>query len=110
MLGFDMLGNYEERKVAKFKEGGVMVSTVRVTDGDSPFETAVEHPNYNDGKMIIVERYDDIEAAKAGHARWQEKMTSKPLPDHLVDCCNSAVSQLKKAVGCPMVFLGGEHK
>ena len=95
LFGFGNMGSYESRKVGRWEEeDGRMVSTAEVTDGDHPFETAFEHPDYNDGKMVIVEAYDSRSAAEEGHERWMAIMTEGPLPDSLVDCQNSGISQL----------------
>lgn len=89
-------GNYADRKVDQWisDDNKRMVSTARVSDGAKPFETAFEHPDYDEGKMVIVEAYDTREAAMEGHGRWLKVMIDGPLPDELVDCCNSEVSQI----------------
>ena len=93
---FDMLGNYDARKVGRFDndDGTVMVSTAKVTDAPSPFETAVAHPHYNDGKIVIVAYYEDKESAEKGHTQWVEKMTASELPDQLVDISDIFVTQM----------------
>jgi hypothetical protein len=90
---FSMAGTYEERKVALYNEGGLVISTAMVTDGDLDFETAIKHPDYNDGNFVIVEAYDSLSDAHEGHERWVEIMTAEPLPDALRDCQNSSVSK-----------------
>ena len=107
MFGFyGMADNYEERKVGRWisDDGLKMVSTCSVTDGREPFETAFEHPAYNNGKMVIVECYSTKEEAVIGHEKWLKLMLGNNLPDSLVDCANSEVSQTMKAVGGPMTF------
>ncbi len=64
---FGMSSTYKERKVVHYEQGDVFVDTCRVTDSDQPFETAVGHPKYNKGQLVIVEMYDTIEAAKLGY-------------------------------------------
>ena len=90
------MGNYNDRVVGRFDDdrSGLMVSTCRVSDGVHPIETAVKHPDYNDGKMVIVEGYDDPESARAGHEMWVEVMTHDPLPYELIDCRNSELTQV----------------
>ena len=100
----EMMGNYESRKVGRWDGKDSMVSTAAVTDGAHPFETAFEHPDYNAGKMVIVESYDDRESAQKGHDRWVKVMTEGPLPDKLVDCCNSDISQFAQGVGSKCNF------
>lgn len=86
-------GNYEERRVGKYDQDGLFVSTARCSDGMKPYETAVAHAEYNDGDMVIVENYNTCDEAEAGHSKWVETMKANP-PDKLVDCQNAAVSQL----------------
>jgi len=68
-----------------YEEGRIRISTVRVTDFHPPFQTAVRHPAYGRGEMIITELYPTIEAARAGHQKWIELMTADELPDQLTD-------------------------
>lgn len=91
---FDMLGNYEQRKVNLYRKDSLFISTVKVTDGDKIYETAIAHPEYNKGTLIIVDKYDTIEEAKRGHEKWVITMTSDNLPEKLVDCQNSWISKL----------------
>jgi hypothetical protein len=105
MFNFFMdMGNYEDRKVARFDADWGMVSTARVSDGRQPYETAVCHKQYNDDKIVIVEAYDSVDEAKKGHERWVKTMTSKRLPKELVDCCNAEVGQFAEALGAPTTF------
>lgn len=102
MFGFlDMFGNYEDRKVGRYHDEatGVFVSTAWVNDSDPPWETAVEHPNYNGGKMVIVEHYHSREAAETGHEKWVQTMTTEPLPALLVDKSSHIFAELLDAVG-----------
>lgn len=97
---FVMMGNYEDRKVARDEFSWGFISTVSVTDGEKTYETAVKHERYSKGgSMIIVENYDTKSEAEAGHAKWVKTMTAKKLPDKLVDCCNAGIAQLCKAFG-----------
>lgn len=42
---FSMIGNYDQRKVARYpEEGDFLVDTAAVTDSEQPYETAVKHP------------------------------------------------------------------
>ena len=87
-------GNYEERRIGRDDYPWGFISTCRVSDGAKPYETAVEHGNYNNGEIVIVENYDTKEDAAAGHARWIARMTIPPLPATLYGCNNSCVQQL----------------
>lgn len=92
--------NYETRKVDCWQneDEDQMVSTARVSDGTRPYETAFQHPEYNDGKIVIVEAYDTLEDARAGHTRWLKLMTEGPLPESLRECCNAGIAQLLGAL------------
>ena len=89
MFGFDgmmgMLGNYDDRMVARHETDGLLVDTCMVTDSDSPYETAVCHPEYNNDSLVIVELYETEEDAQAGHDRWVAIMTADKLPASLTD-------------------------
>lgn len=100
MLNFmDMLGNYDSRKVDRYEGGeGFFISTAYVCDSDKPYETAVAHPEYADGKIIIVECYDTKSEAQKGHDRWVKKMASEELPEELVDVSKSALTEFLRAI------------
>lgn len=91
---FNMVGNYEERKVDNFQKGDLTIDTCRVTDSDKDFETAIEHKSYNDGKWIIVELYDTKEEAQKGHDKWVKVMTKKKLPKTLKDVSSATIAKL----------------
>lgn len=100
LFGFmDMQGTYDSRKVARYEDGDIIISTAKVTDGSRLYETAVAHPEYNDGKFVIVESYDTREEAKTRHDSWVTRMTSPELPASLVDCENSEIQQLASGLG-----------
>ena len=94
LFGIGNMGNYEERKVARWpEEGDWVVDTCRVTDSDKPFETAVKHSSYNDGEMVIVEEYEDNESAQKGHDKWVKIMSANELPERLVDVSTCIASK-----------------
>jgi hypothetical protein len=96
---FGMIGNYEDRCVGREDiDGQTFISTAHVTDGAHPYETAVKHPEYNQGKMVIVEAYDTKAAAEAGHAKWVAAMKAEELPAELVDCCNAEIAEFCDAL------------
>ena len=101
-----MAGNYDERKVGRWDSEDClsMVSTCSVTDGREPLETAVMHPAYNKGKMIIVDCYSTQEEAEIGHKKWLDLMLADDLPLTLVDCANSEISQVCGDFDAPMAF------
>ena len=61
------IDNYEERKVANFQKGDLVIDTCAVSDSINPYETGICHPDYNDGDWVIVETYEDPDAAMEGH-------------------------------------------
>lgn len=72
-------------------KGGLAVSTIKAGPhpGDPrPFETAVVAKD----RAVVVERYDDEEAARAGHAKWtaaveggQRRFTAVGWPGYVPD-------------------------
>lgn len=95
---------HKYREVAHYEQDGIIVDTARVSDGFQPIETAVAHPEYNNGKWVIVAAYDTIEAATSGHDEWARKMTTEPLPDKLVDCQNNPMAKMGASIGVKMEF------
>jgi len=89
-----MVGTYSARKIDTYEVGKLFIDTCLVTDSDQPYETAVEHPKYNNGDMVIVEMYNTKEAARKGHKRWVKKMTAKELPESLKDVSTSTTGKL----------------
>jgi len=88
------LYDYEDRKVLQYDSEGLFVSTAWVSDCEW-YETAIAHPDYYNGDLIVVEQYgDDRDAAQVGHARWLERMVTEPLPECLKDI-------VKEAYGIP---------
>lgn len=86
--------SYQERVVDRYEddENEIMVSTAEVTDSELSFETAVVHPDYNDGKIVIVDSYGTKESAAEGHKKWVKIITTEPLPEHLTEKGLSVVS------------------
>jgi len=89
-----MVGTHNDRKIDRYEKDGLFIDTCRVNDGKQPYETAVEHPAYNGGNMVIVEAYDTKEEAQEGHDEWVKKMTAPELPAQLVDCMNAHITDL----------------
>jgi len=102
-------GTHNQRKVARFEQGeSIIIDTCEVSDGTDPYETAVMHPEYNDGKWIIVQSYRTREDARRGHDDWVRTMTSRVLPKSLKDCGNAGITELLEMVGGQMEFVRGE--
>lgn len=96
---FGAIGTYEQRRVDRYEKGGLMISTASMPDSEKPFETAVAHPEYNEGKIIIVEEYDTKKEAQEGHNRWVKTMTHKKLPVQLKDVSSAGIALLSNAIG-----------
>lgn len=95
---FNMMDNYEARKIGLFKTETLKVSTVKITDSSKyQYETAVSHPDYNND-LIIVETYQTDKEAQAGHERWVHTMTSENLPEVIRDVSGLAITDLKDMV------------
>ena len=100
LLGFlSMMDNYDERKVANYDGGVVYVDTCAVNDSAQPYETAVAHPSYNGGDLVIVELYETKEDAQTGHDKWVAIMTAETLPQSLRDVSSAVVAELCDVCG-----------
>lgn len=104
MFDFLFADDYENRKVDRYEVGDLFIDTASVNDGQKDYETAVEHPDYHDGKMIIVEAYDTKEEAQVGHNKRVKIMTTEPLPDIISDCGNSQIQQLGELFGMEFLY------
>lgn len=51
---FSMMGNYEERVVARFDSDEFSIDTAYVTDRELPYETAIAHKDFRGGEWIIL--------------------------------------------------------
>lgn len=91
-----MAGNYDSRKVARYEDGekNIIISTAFVNDSSFPYETAIKHPEYNEGYFIIVENYNDEISAKEGHKKWEQLYLEDNLPDPLIDIGESGCSKI----------------
>ena len=98
------LGTYDQRKIKNDQSGGGVVNTASVYDSPRPYETGIKHPNYRDGKWIIVECYDSMEEALAGHQKWVDHLSQNPKALTDVSECEIAQSAdaLANALGRPM--------
>lgn len=93
--------DYDKRKVDKFDDGTLFVSTALVYDNpdEMPYETAIRHPSYSNGEHVIVELYPDAVVAQKGHNKWVEMMTQDELPDKLMDVSQNNYVVLFEAFG-----------
>ncbi len=101
---FDMAGTYKDRVVDNYTQGSLVVDTARVTDAVKDYETAVMHPEYNNGGFVVVETYNTKAEAEVGHAKWVAAMTAAELPTELVDVSGSGIGELYHAFGGETVF------
>jgi len=100
MFGFyGMLDNYESRKVANTKVNEGIIDTCAVTDSSKPYETGIQHSQYNSGNWVIVELYDTKEQALTGHNKWVKAFSGKKLPAQITDVNTCDIQKLAKAVG-----------
>ena len=78
---------YELRKVLRWEneDGSIGVSTIRSTDTSAEFETALWHPHYNKGQIVIVEEYETAHKAREGHNAWVTRVKNDCLPSELQD-------------------------
>jgi len=68
----DSMDNYNERLVARDDkldpdEIPFILDTVAVDDREWAYETAIQHPKFNDNEWIVIRGYDTKEEAKEGH-------------------------------------------
>lgn len=83
------IGNYASRVVGRHKDENGFVSTCAVSDGRLPFETAISHKLYGDGKIIVVDGYSILEEAQIGHKEWVNKFITLNLPEEITEFPNS---------------------
>jgi len=81
----EMMNNYEERNVKNTEVGKAIIDTSAINDSSKPYETGIQHPEYNKGDWIIVELYNTKEEAEKGHYKWVQKFSGKKLPASLID-------------------------
>ena len=77
----------------QYEGNGYTVLTCEVDDAPSPFETSVQHPEYNDEHWIAVETYNRREDAEVGHDKWVRTMKESP-PDQLVEVGESPIPKM----------------
>ncbi len=70
MLSAMFLNGKLEDKVGNDEFDGKIVDTCYTYDNG--YETAISHPEFDNGDWIIVEYYDDKESATKGHNKWVE--------------------------------------
>ena len=68
----DSVEDYQRRLVARDDkldpdELPFILDTVAVDDREWMYETAIQHPKFNDNEWIVIRGYDTKEEAKAGH-------------------------------------------
>jgi len=101
---FNMLGTYEDRKVARYEDGDIVLSTAWVNDSDQPYETALSHPAYDGGRFIVLQVYDLKEEAEDGHAKWEEVVRNGQLPETLEDVGEADIAEFVRACGGLMIY------
>lgn len=86
----NMIGNYEERKVAYTKTDNFTIDTAKVTDRQQPYETAIAHDDFNDGEWIILGWADTKEDAQKMHDSFVEYYKTHDV-DEIKDACSGRV-------------------
>ena len=78
----DMLGTYEQRKVARWEDAAtqVVIDTCAVTDSDQPYETGIERGGH---PWVIVQTYVSKKKAQQGHDAWVALAKQGKLPRQL---------------------------
>jgi hypothetical protein len=74
----------------------MFVSTIFAGDTNR-YETAIAHPFYNDGTLIVVGSWDDEEDARHGHKYWVERVVLDAMPNPLTDVSTSETALLLDA-------------
>jgi len=106
----NMIDNYDERKIARYEKGDLIISTAEVSDTNTGYETAICHPKYNDGEWIIVQEYNSKIKAKKGHKIWVNRMTMKKLPPFLKDVSTLSLCRIIDKVEKDMGIKDGRIK
>ena len=101
--GYNPVARYDDEK------RGITVSTAAIPDSDYPYETGVRHPRFNQGRIIVVENYNTLDEANAGHEKWLKIMTDNQLPKVLKEVSASGVVKLyRKLTGQEIIYERGE--
>jgi len=74
---------------------GVRLSTARLSSGK--FQTIMEHPEYNDGRPMVVANTDTVLEAERAHNEWAWMVKDDALPDEIYDENESPAAVLADA-------------
>lgn len=107
-MGADILGItnrlHKSENIGRYENGKLFVDTCKVWDSEEPYETAIKHPDYNNGQIIIVDTYLDKESAQIGHKEWIKTITSDNPPDELIDVSKCTLAKMINKLGDPMIY------
>lgn len=92
---FSMMGNYEERVVARFDSDEFSIDTAYVTDREQPYETAIAHTKFNAGAWIILGWRDTKEEAQKYHDEMIQFFKDNPDIEQIVDVYDNVVYERK---------------
>lgn len=92
---FSMMGNYEERVVARFDSDEFSIDTAYVTDREHPYETAIAHTKFHAGDWIILGWRDTKEEAQKYHDEMIQFFKDNPDIEHIVDVYDNVVYERK---------------
>lgn len=91
----DMLGNYNDRKVARFDSDEFSIDTAYVTDREHPYETAIAHKKFHAGDWIILGWRDTKEEAQKYHDEMIQFFKDNPDIEYIVDVYDNVVYERK---------------
>jgi len=95
-----IMKNFTQKReiIGQHREHDWGVSTAQMFDTDNPYETAIKHPSYHDGEIIIVEEYATREQAERGHQKWLAIMRAPMLPATLEDVSTAGIAKFGKQI------------
>lgn len=76
-----------------------LVSTIQPGDATQyPYETAIEHPAYGDGELIVVDGAETFDDAIRIHNKWIDKLDVSfgQLPEVVIEFANSPILQMMR--------------
>lgn len=77
----DMIGTYEQRNIANFKNDVFEIDTSGVTDRALKYESAIRHKDFNDNEWIILGWADTKENAEIMHNKFVEYFLSNDVAE-----------------------------
>lgn len=72
----DMIGTYEQRNVANYKNDIFEIDTSYVTDRIKPYETAIAHKDFRNGNWIVLGWRETKEQSQRFHDKMVKYFTA----------------------------------